>query len=50
MSPDLAKAVAEVDEKHWKTIRTEQDGTLRQWAEVVFVPGDASEKKGSSLF
>lgn len=47
MSPDLAKEVAAVAEKQWQTISTEADGTLRQWAEVVFVPGEASEKKQS---
>jgi hypothetical protein len=47
MSVDLAKAVAKVAETQWTTISTESDGTLRQWAEVVFVPGEASEKKDS---
>ena len=47
LSADLAKAVAAVAEKEWKTLSTETDGTLRQWAEVVFVPGAASEKKES---
>jgi hypothetical protein len=47
MSSDLAKAVTGVAEKQWKTIHTEEDGTLRQWAEVVFVPGEASEKRES---
>ena len=47
MSEALQKAVKQVGEKEWKTITTEADGTLRQWAEVEFVPGEASEKKGS---
>lgn len=47
MSEELAKEVAAVGEKQWKTISTEEDGTLRQWAEVVFVPGEKSEKKDS---
>jgi hypothetical protein len=47
MSVDLAKAVAKVAQTQWTTISTESDGTLRQWAEVVFVPGEASEKKDS---
>jgi hypothetical protein len=47
MSVDLARAVAEVPEKEWMTVATEADGTLRQWAEVVFVPGEAREKKES---
>lgn len=45
MSPELKEAVAQVEEKAWKTIQTEADGTLRQWAEVVFVPGEPGEKK-----
>lgn len=47
MSTPLAQAVREVPEKQWQTIATESDGTLRQWAEVTFVPGEASEKKDS---
>jgi hypothetical protein len=47
MSEELAKAVAEVGEKQWSTYDKEADGTLRQWAEIVFVPGEASEKKDS---
>ena len=47
MSPELQKAVAAVEEKQWKTIKVEADGTRRQWAEVAFVPGARSEKKDS---
>ena len=47
MSPDLAAAVVAVPEREWQTLGTEADGTLRQWAEVVFVPGEATEKKDS---
>jgi len=47
MSVALQQAVQQVPEKEWKTISTEADGTLRQWAEVPFVPGEASEKKDS---
>ena len=47
MSDALKKAVEKVKDKEWKTIKTEGDGTLRQWAEVEFVPADASEKKNS---
>lgn len=42
-----AKAIAQVQEAEWKTFDTEADGTLRQWAEVDFVPGEAGEKKDS---
>ena len=45
MSQALQQAVAQVAEKQWQTIQTEADGTLRQWAEVAFVPGEAGEKK-----
>ena len=45
MSPDLAKAIAQVKEADWKTFDKEADGTKRQWAEVDFVPGEAGEKK-----
>jgi len=47
MSPELAQTAREVAEKDWRTFGKEEDGTLRQWAEVVFVPGEASEKKDS---
>lgn len=47
MSPALQQAVKKVEEQEWKTIKTEADGTLRQWAEVEFVPGEAGEKKES---
>ena len=47
MSQELVAAVAKVPEKDWKTIQTEADGTLRQWAEVDFVPGEKGEKKDS---
>ena len=45
MSQALRKAVEKVEEKEWKTIRTEADGTLRQWADVEFVPGEPGEKR-----
>ena len=45
MSPELAEAVAEIPKSKWKTFGQESDGTLRQWAEVDFVPGEAGEKK-----
>lgn len=45
MSDELAKAITQVKETDWKTCDTEADGTVRQWAEVDFVPGEAGEKK-----
>jgi hypothetical protein len=47
MSADLAKTVAALAESAWQTFATEADGTLRQWAEVAFVPNEAGEKKDS---
>jgi hypothetical protein len=47
MSEALSKDIREVKEAEWKTFGTEDDGTLRQWAEVAFVPGDEYEHKQS---
>lgn len=47
MSPELAAAVRQVAEGAWQTFGQEEDGTLRQWAEVDFVPGDPTEHKDS---
>ena len=47
MSPELKAAVQQVAESGWKTFGKEEDGTLRQWAEVDFVPGDKTEYKDS---
>jgi hypothetical protein len=47
MSPELARALAQVKEADWKSFDKEADGTQRQWAEVDFVPGEAGEKKDS---
>ena len=47
LSPELAAEVGKVAQKNWKTYAEEADGTLRQWAEVTFVPGEAGEKKDS---
>jgi hypothetical protein len=45
MSPALGESIKKVKEAHWKTFDAEPDGTLRQWAEVDFVPGEAYESK-----
>jgi hypothetical protein len=37
MSTDLAAEMIQLPESAWRTIATEADGTLRQWAEVPFV-------------
>ena len=44
-SVDLKKALQGIDNTAWTTWATEVDGTLRQWAEVPFVPGQRSETK-----
>jgi hypothetical protein len=47
MSGALGGALKKVKEGEWKTMDTEEDGTLRQWAEVDFVPGEDYESKES---
>jgi hypothetical protein len=48
MSEPLGKAIRKVGETEWKTFgQAEEDGTLRQWAEVDFVPSDQTEHKQS---
>ncbi len=47
MSEALGQALKKVKESEWKTFATEPDGTLRQWAEVAFVPGEDYESKES---
>ncbi len=47
MSEPLGQALRQVGEAEWKTFGKEDDGTLRQWAEVDFVPGDKTEHKES---
>jgi len=45
MSEDLGKALKAVPEAQWTTFGKDPDGTLRQWADVDFVPGEKIEKK-----
>jgi hypothetical protein len=47
MSQELQKAVKRVADSKWKTFGHDPDGTLRQWAEVPFVPGEKREQKDS---
>jgi hypothetical protein len=47
VSKDLALALREIPEQAWTSFDTEADGTLRQWAEVPFVPGERYEHKES---
>jgi hypothetical protein len=46
MSVELMQALKAVSEPNWFTFGKEDDGTLRQWAELDFVPGEKVEKKG----
>jgi hypothetical protein len=46
MSKELREALMSAPEAAWKIFGEESDGTLRQWAEVDFVPGEKVEKKG----
>jgi hypothetical protein len=46
-SEALAQALRKVKEADWKNFGKEDDGTLRQWAEVDFVPGEKYERKDS---
>jgi hypothetical protein len=45
MSPKLLESTRAVKESDWKTYATEADGTLRQWADLDYVPTEATEKK-----
>lgn len=45
MSGELGKALKAVPETQWTTFGNDSDGTLRQWADVDFVPGEKVEKK-----
>ena len=45
MSPQLANTIAALPEQEWTTFDTEPDGTMRQWAEVVYVPSKKAEHK-----
>jgi len=45
MSEDLGKALKAIPDARWTTFGEDSDGTLRQWAEVDFVPGEKVEKK-----
>jgi len=45
MSAPLAQALRKIPETEWKTFGQEDDGTLRQSAEVDFVPGAKYEHK-----
>jgi hypothetical protein len=45
MTPELAVAARRVPETTWKTFGRDADGTLKQWAELDYVPGLPGENK-----
>jgi hypothetical protein len=45
MSAELGQALRAVPERQWKTFGRDGDGTVRQWAELDFVPGEKTEKR-----
>ncbi len=47
VSKDLGAALRTIADKAWRTFGNEPDGTLRQWAEVDFVPANGYERKDS---
>lgn len=47
LSEALRQALNKVQEADWRTFAKEDDGTLRQWTEVDFVPGEQYEQKDS---
>ena len=44
MSQELSKACAKLADTQWTTFGTEDDGTIRQAAEIAFTPTEPSEK------
>jgi len=47
LSQALGQEIRKIKENDWKTFGQEPDGTLRQWAEVLFVPAEKYVSKGS---
>ncbi len=48
MVPDLAKASRSVEDELWQTFGHDTDGTLRQWAELDYVPALPTETKSAT--
>lgn len=46
-STELTQSLLRVPGAQWATYDTEPDGTMRQWADLDFVPGDRYEHKDS---
>jgi hypothetical protein len=47
LNPSLSKALKAVSEELWKTFSKESNGTLRQWAELDYVPSRRYENKAN---
>ena len=47
MVPDLAEASRAVPDSGWTTFGKDEDGTLRQWAELDYVPGLRGERRSA---
>lgn len=47
MSPELRHAATTLPEAEWTTFDTQADGSVRQWAELVYVPTRKPERKHS---
>ncbi len=45
MGKELRQAIGKLPLDEWHDWQTEQDGTVREWAEVVYVPSRSVEKK-----
>lgn len=50
MSPQLRAAIQGLPEDAWRLWKTEERGTLREWAEVVFVPYRKYESKAAPVY
>ena len=47
VSKSLAAELAKIDEAAWKTFGRDPDGTLRQWADVDYLPSEPYESKAA---
>lgn len=50
MSPALRREIDGVPPQEWHFWSQERDGTVREWAEVAFVPGRANEKRNTEPY
>jgi len=50
MSPQLRVAIEALPEEAWHPWKTEAKGTLREWAEVPYVPSRKNERKNAPVY